>query len=149
MEQANDVGDTRKMHELVKTLSGKENKKPAVDLQVTKQGDPITNAEERAEEWYKFLRAKFAATPAEQGRPPMPTLPTRDPHNKLTEKDVREAVQGLKNYKAVGADGIPVEVYKLSPPAFRLLHELLARIWSEETMPVLLGEATFKMLYKR
>ena len=61
MEAANDVGDTRKLY------SGQErtDKKPAVDLQVDKQGDPISSAKERAAAWYDFLKAKFAAKPGE------------------------------------------------------------------------------------
>ena len=149
MEAANDVGDTRKMHKMVKVLSGKVDKKPAVDLHVNKQGAPISSAKERTAVWYDFLKAKFAATPAEQGRPAMPALPERDPSNILSVTEVLKAVKSLKNHKAVGADGIPVEVYKVSPSAFRLLYILLARIWKEEVMPPELGVAIFKMLYKR
>ena len=69
--------------------------------------------------------------------------------NVLKAQEVLKAVKGLKNHKAVGADGIPVEVYKVSPAAFNLLYMLLARIWKEETMPSQLGMAIFKMLYKR
>ena len=149
MASANDVGDTRKLYQLVKQLSGKEDKQPAVDLSVDKQGAVITNAVERAEVWYEFLKSKFAATAAEQGRPEMPTLPARDADNKLKVEEVWEAVSGLKNHKAVGADGIPIEVYKLSSPAFELLYNLLERVWREEDMPEDLGVAIFKMLYKR
>ena len=122
MASANDVGDTRKLYQLVKQLSGKEDKQPAVDLSVDKQGAVITNATERADAWYEFLKSKFAATAAEQGRPEMPALPVRDANNKLKVEEVWKAVTGLKNHKAVGADGIPVEVYKLSTPAFTLLY---------------------------
>ena len=72
-----------------------------------------------------------------------------DPENVLKVQEVLQAVTGLKNHKAVGADGIPVEVYKVSPAAFNLLYKLLARVWKEETMPSNLGVAIFKMLYKR
>ena len=47
MEAANDVGNTRKLHSLVKILSGKVDKKPAVDLQVDRQGEPILSAQKR------------------------------------------------------------------------------------------------------
>ena len=62
----------------------------------------------------------------------MPNLPVRNPLNVLTEKEVREAVTSLKRNKAVGVDGIPIEIYKISTSTFRLLFELLARIWTEE-----------------
>ena len=79
----------------------------------------------------------------------MPTLPERSANNILTVTEVLKAVKSLKNHKAVGADGIPVEVYKSSPAAFNLLYKLLARIWTEEIMPKDMGVAIFKMLYKR
>ena len=149
MEAANGVGDSRKLHQLVKILSGKVDKKLAVDLQVDAQGEPISDAEERAAVWYEFLKKKFTATPAEQGRPPMPPLPARDPDNALSAAEVHDAVKSLKNHKAVGADGIPVEIYKISPTALNLLYNLLARIWREESVPKDLGVTIFKMLYKR
>ena len=146
MAAANSVGDTRKLYDLVKKLSGKVDKTPAVDLQVNKQGAPISCAKERAAAWFNFLQKKFSATPAEQGRPAMPTLPERSANNILTVTEVLKAVKSLKNHKAVGADGIPVEVYKSSPAAFNLLYKLLARIWTEEIMPKDMGVAIFKMI---
>ena len=50
----------------------------------------------------------------------MPTLPERDPNNVLTRKEVEEAVSKMKKNKAVGADGIPIEVYQSSPITFEL-----------------------------
>ena len=110
MEAANGVGDTRKLYDLVKKLLGKVDKKPSVDLQVDKQGAPISCANERAAACFNFLKKKFLATPAEQGRPVMPTLPERSASNVLTVTEVLKAVKSLKNHKAVGADGIPVGV---------------------------------------
>ena len=76
-------------------------------------GKPITCAEDRAKAWHKFLKNKFAPTKRETMiRPAMKPLPPRDPDNTLTEKEVREAIKSLKNHKAVGNDGIPVEIYK-------------------------------------
>ena len=80
----------------------------------------------------------------------MPELSSRDVNNNITLKEVRTVVQSLKNHKTVGADGIPVEVYKVSVPALNLLHSLLvARIWSEEKVSEIMGVAIFKMIYKR
>lgn len=79
----------------------------------------------------------------------MPELPARDVNNTLTAAEVWQAAKSLKNHKAVGADGIPVEVYKLSTPAFLLLYDLLARIWREEEVSEDLGIAIFNMVYKR
>ena len=107
-------------------------------------------AQERAGIWYKFLKGKFAATERElKERPEMPTLPMRDPENRLTKKEVESAINTLKNHKAVGDDGIPIEIYKESKLASTLLHSLLARVWQEEKVPESMGVAVFKMIYKR
>ena len=125
MQAANDVGDTRKLYAVVKALSGKVDKKPPIDINVDAQGGLISNATERAAAWYEFLKAKFAATQNEQARPPMAPLQGRDPENIIQESEVIDAVRSLKNHKAVGADGIPIEIYKVSTSALKLLSELL------------------------
>ena len=150
MQAANDVGDTRKLHKVVKTLSGKDDKKPETDISINPSTKKlIAGPEERATVWGAFLRKKFAPTQTEvEDRPAMPPLPPRDQGNTLTKDEVRRAVKSLKKHKAVGADGIPVEVYQASESAFELLAELLARVWKEEKVPEELGEAIFKMIYK-
>ena len=79
----------------------------------------------------------------------MKPLQDRDPLNVIRAKEVLAAVRSLKNHKAVGADGIPIEIYKVSSSAFKLLFELLERVWQEECVPEDLGVAVFKMIYKR
>ena len=150
MQSANNVGDTRKLYNIVKELSGKVDKKPETDLNIDLQsGKVISSAKERAAVWCSFLQKKFAATEREQTRPEMDPLPLRNPEDTLTYKEVHDAIKTLKNHKAVGNDGIPVEVYKASRAAAGLLHSLLERVWREETVPEALGVAVFKMIYKR
>ena len=78
----------------------------------------------------------------------MEQLPERDAANVLSVKEVTDAVNSLKNHKTVGADGIPVEIYKVSSSAFQLLFNLLQNIWVSEDVPEDLGVIVFKMLYK-
>ena len=99
--------------------SGKVDKKPEVDINVDAQGKVISNAKDRAAAWFEFLKNKFAATQNEQARPPMAPLQVRDPENMLQVEEIMTAVRSLKNHKAVGADGIPVEIYKVSSSAFK------------------------------
>ena len=57
IKKANDVGDTKTVYSVVKTLSGKTDKKPPVDLNINKEtGKPIGDATERAEVWHTFLQ---------------------------------------------------------------------------------------------
>ena len=146
MKEANDVGDTKAVYHAVKTLSGKKDKKPPVDLSInTETGKAIADAEEKASVWYTFLKKKFAATKREQTqRPAMTTLPG----NKISRDEVEQAVKNMKKHKAVGADGIPVEVYQTSAEAFELLFDLLTCIWTSEQVPTQLSVAVFKMLFK-
>ena len=79
----------------------------------------------------------------------MATLPVRDESNVMSREEVVAAVKSLKRHKAVGADGIPVEIYKASPQAFQLLFELLVQqIWDQEVIPAasLLSESRLPVL---
>ena len=57
-------------------------------------------------------------------------------------------IRTLKRHKAVGPDAIPVEVFKRSATANRMLLDLLQRMWQEEVIPPSFGRAIFIMLYK-
>ncbi|XP_054082672.1 uncharacterized protein LOC105219245 isoform X1 [Zeugodacus cucurbitae] len=51
-------------------------------------------------------------------------------------EEIRIAITRLKNNKAAGADGLPAGLFKYGgEELIRCLHQLLCRIWSEESMP--------------
>ena len=79
----------------------------------------------------------------------MPAIPPRNVANVLQDTEIKNVINNLKNGKAVGKDGIPIEVYKYSPVAQALLVDLIKRIWQEESLPSDFGIAVFKMIYKR
>lgn len=91
MEKANIKDNTKRVWEGVRALSGKVDTKPPINLTGKKDDTTIDSPEALADEWYKFLAAKFAATTAEQGRPAWPELPPRDPNNVITEKEFTDA----------------------------------------------------------
>ena len=62
MEAADKKGNTRKIYNAVKALAAKT-EKPQKNLIINQQGELLTSAEDVAEEWFKFLSKKFAATP--------------------------------------------------------------------------------------
>ena len=137
------------LHVCIK-LSGKWDSKPDTDLNKDiKTGKTITDAKERAAVWCRFLCQKFKATDREHARPEMPAIPPRNAANVLQDIEIKNAISSLKNGKAVGKDGIPIEVYKYSPVAQALLVDLIKRIWQEESLPSDFGVAVFKMIYKR
>lgn len=50
--------------------------------------------------------------------------------------EVRIAISKLKPYKAAGADGLPAELFKAAgDDLVRSMHQLICKIWSDESMP--------------
>ncbi|XP_054081972.1 uncharacterized protein LOC128919982 [Zeugodacus cucurbitae] len=51
-------------------------------------------------------------------------------------EQIRIAITRLKNNKAAGADKLPAELFKYGgEELIRCMHQLLCKIWSEESMP--------------
>ena len=60
-------------------------------------------------------------------------------------RPARVAIQRLKNNKAVGPDGLPAHLFKVrSDELVKSMHQLVCRIWLEESMP---SEWTLSALY--
>ena len=131
MTEANWRGDTKKIFEVVNTLSNKSEKPPA-NLTTDGQGNILGCAEDVANRWYHFLKYKFAATSVEQGRSGMAPLPTTQGQDELTVKEIEEGLTKMQGGKACGPDEIPVEVYKLCPVCRDLLILLVKAIWCTE-----------------
>ena len=51
-----------------------------------------------------------------------------------SHNDIRVAIQLLKNNKTAGSDGLPAELSK-ADELVRIMHQLICRIWLEESMP--------------
>ena len=147
MESANKVGDTKTIFRLVNFITGKP-KAPPKTLTKDKDNNLLKSPEEVAETWFKFLKKKFAATPAELDRDPLEPLPESDPSDLITRKEFDAAVKRLKSNKATGPDGIPAEAIKFCPEIQEELFHLLNFIWTHECLPANLARAEFKMLFK-
>ena len=146
MERADEKGDTRRIFNLVNRLSNKP-KKPPTNLNTDALGNLLQSPKETAEAWEQFLSRKFAATPEEQQRPPLPPLPKDD--DSIQRSEFESAVKRLKIGKAKGPDGVPAMVYKNCPMVKEELYRFLNYLWKEEVVPVELATANFKMLYKQ
>ena len=72
-----------------------------------------------------------------------------DPEAELKREEFEEAVKCMKSGKAVGTDGIPVEVWKNSEVAKDALFEFLKMVWRKEEVPENLAVCIFVMLYKK
>ena len=148
MEAAEAAGDSRKIFRLVNTLRNKP-KSPPTNLSKDESGKLLTSPKEKAAVWFRFLKSKFEATPAEKARPPLEPLPTQRSHtDPLTREEFEAAVKKLKNGKATGPDGIPAEVYKRCKDIREELFKLLSFVWEHECLPGNLAVAKFVMLFK-
>jgi hypothetical protein len=67
----------------------------------------------------------------------------------IRREEVEDALRSMKNGKAVGPDGIPVEAWKaLGTEGVDFLWDLLERIYQEERMPEAWRESVLVPLYK-
>ncbi|BHF70479.1 hypothetical protein SprV_0301353000 [Sparganum proliferum] len=110
MEQASNVGDTRKLYQLIRQVSGKPS--TLSDSVSDVNGGFIADNSAKVERWL----------PCD---PPPPS-----------EGEVADTIRKLRNNKAPGADGIPAEIFKscvdtLAP----WLHEVIERAWRDELVP--------------
>ena len=142
-------GNTKAIYEGVRNLCG--TKKPYATKQPTKnaEGQRIASPEELANEWKKFSKKKFSPTEFEKFEREFAQLPKNDGIGKLEREEFEKAVKHLKNGKATGADGIPVEVFKKSAVAKNLLFAFLKKVWDKEYVPVNLAIGVFVMIFKK
>ena len=148
METANSIGNVRKIYAILQKMSNKP-KDPPENLNTDADGNMLKSAEEIAKTWEKFLKKKFAATPAEIARPAMPPIPPeRLPTDNLTRDEFEKSVNRMPNGKAVGPDGVPAEAFKYCVVARNALFQIINRIWNEEKLPSDFASAKFVMLYK-
>jgi len=70
--------------------------------------------------------------------------------NEPSIDEMMEAVKGMSNWKAVGPDGLPVEVLKLDHPAFvQYFHSILVNVWVTGEVPQQWKDAIIKTLHKK
>jgi len=135
MEQAAAVGDTHKMHQLLKLSSKKYSY--LSDFILDLQGSLITNLEDRqnrCRDHFKLLLSHD--TP--------PALPPQLPCDQeyecdvspLAVEEIASVINKLKNNKDPGEDGLPVEIFKCgSQTLSRRLHKIFAQVWQSEELP--------------
>jgi hypothetical protein len=145
------VGDSKRAAEVVRTLSGKRpsfsSKAPTRAPKRVQQPDGSTKTEwskgeeltteTLAAEWRDFAAQKFAATSAEDSRPDHPDLghAARRKKDTLSRREKETALRVLKKMKALGRDGIPIELYQKCPFCRERLFELIDRMWQYELAP--------------
>ena len=157
VEDADNIGDTKAVYDGVKALAGKSRKrltrqptrKPIAD-NGTDEREVIDGPEALGEIWRQYLATKFSVTELEKARKDYEALDIdENEQEQLTEKEYLEAVQRMKNGKAVGPDGVAAEVFKHSQVAKEELFCFLQQVWRYECVPKQLVLGMFVMLYKK
>ncbi|BHF57982.1 hypothetical protein SprV_0100093100 [Sparganum proliferum] len=140
MEQASNVGDTRKLYRLIRQVGGKPS--ALSDSVRDVNGDFIADNSAKVERWREHfehhlnfdtqLTSPLLSSSAEFLPSPTYAVPC-DPRS---EREVADVIRKLRNNKAAGEDGIPAEIFKscvdtLAP----WLHEVVERAWRDEVFP--------------
>lgn len=151
IEDADKNGDSKKVYDGVKALSGTSRRNCFTQPTKTKQGETIDGPDELGDLWTSFLGGKFSATQLEQAREEYADLgenPLAD-EDELPVADYLSAVGRMKSNKASGPDGVPAEVFKNSTLAKHELYFFLKQVWRQECVPKNLVLGMFVMIYKR
>ncbi|BHF66923.1 hypothetical protein SprV_0200994600 [Sparganum proliferum] len=116
MEQASNVGDTRKLYQLIRQVCGKPS--TPSDSVCDVNGGFIADNSAKVERWREHfehhlnfdtqLTSPLLSSSAEF--PPSPTYAV--PCDPSSEGEVADAIRKLRNNKAPGEDGIPAEIFK-------------------------------------
>ena len=78
-----------------------------------------------------------------------PVTADDDNDEEVTEEELEACLRVLRDNKAPGWDGIPIEAYHGSLAAKQELFAIVRLIWQTEVMPPALVRGTFVMLYKK
>nr|VZI49151.1 unnamed protein product [Spirometra erinaceieuropaei] len=140
MEQASNVGDTRKLYRLIRQVSGKPS--TLSDSVCDVNGGFVADNSAKVERWREHFEhhlnfdtqptSPLLSTSAEFLPPPTYAVPCDPP----SEEEVADAIRKLRNNKAPGEDGIPAEIFKCCVDTLApWLHEVLERAWRDEVVP--------------
>nr|VZI24942.1 unnamed protein product [Spirometra erinaceieuropaei] len=140
MEQASNVGDTRKLYCLIRQVSGKPS--TLSDSVRDVNGGFIADNSAKIERWREHFEHHFNFD-TQPTSPlfsfsaeflPSPTYAV--PCDRPSKGEVVDVMRKLRNNEAPGEDGIPAEIFKscvdtLAP----WLHEVIERAWRDEVVP--------------
>ena len=145
MEKAETVGNTREITRLVKVIGGKTKQTSPMPSKGL-DGEPITCSKTLLSEWNTFLSAKFAPHKIDKTAENETTV---SPEDHLTDEELTACLKAMKDGKAPGADGLPIEAYKYSQTATEELFRIVRLIWDNEDIPQNIVKGIFIMLYKK
>lgn len=121
-----------------------------------KDGNSLMNSEDRLNRWREYFEEMFnVETVVDEWALQQIPQPPLDPKELSlqdavpTIEEVMKAIQQIKNRKAPGKDGIPIELLKVGGrPLAEWLHEIICDVWEQEVMIKDWTEAILIRLYK-
>ncbi|BHF65111.1 hypothetical protein SprV_0200812000 [Sparganum proliferum] len=130
MEQASEVGDARKLYQLIRQVSGKPS--TLSDSVCNVNGGFIVDNSAKVERW----REHFEHHLNFDTQPTTPLLSASAEFLLSPTYAVADAIRTLRNKKALGEDGIPAEIYKSCVDTLvPWLHEMIEQTWRNEVAP--------------
>ena len=111
-------------------------------------GNLLTSEEDILDRWKGYFEKLMNEEHSREART-QPAKVNKQVVPDISEDEVRKSMQGMKNGKALGSDGIPIEVWKcLGESATKFLASLFNRILGGESMPDDWRKSTIVPIYK-
>ncbi|CAH8543079.1 unnamed protein product [Dicrocoelium dendriticum] len=135
MEMAAALGNHRELFRLIRETGSR---RPGVSETIRDEsGQPIHNLSKRLERWAEHFERQFNRSELLDFSPtsdrPAPWVVHLDPPSR---SEVEHEIKLLKLNKAAGPDDLPPALFKFGKPALvDDLHELLVKLWEQETVP--------------
>ena len=149
IELANGDGNTHKVARLTLVMAGRGKRGGNVMPTKAADGRPLTEARQLLHAWQDFLGKKFTCADV-PGTAYVPEMADDDNDtDDVTEEELETCLRVLRDNKAPGWDGIPIEVYRGSPAARTELFAIGRLMWNIEDIPPALVRGTIVMLYKK
>jgi hypothetical protein len=138
---AAEKNDSKKVSQLVNRIAGTSASFSSIQPTKNESGEVFGSTEELLESWKEFAAKKFKPTQAEADRGEMPPLVDCDECGsratipRPTDEELELCMKALGRCKAVGKDGIPIEVFDASVVAQAELFGLVKDYWAKEDVP--------------
>ncbi|CAH8645530.1 unnamed protein product [Dicrocoelium dendriticum] len=134
MEVAAALGNHRKLFRLIRE---KGSRRPGVSETICDEsGQPIHNLSKRLERWAEHFEKQFNRLELSDAPVTDRPAPWAVPLDPLSRSEVERELRLLKLNKAAGSDDLPPALSKFGGPALvGALHELLVKLWEQETVP--------------
>lgn len=151
MEQLYRSNETRKFYK--KLNKSRTGFMPRAEMCRDKDGGLLTDEREVIERWKQHFDEHLNGAEAEyqddRGNDFIGVADGEDEPTP-TEREVKDAINKLKNNKAAGKDGIGAELIKMGPGKLvASLHRLIVKIWDTEQLPEEWKEGVICPIYKK